>query len=232
MVSMDYVEQVFRKLVEEFSNYYGVRIEIRGTVQHLSKILTVDVLRVQKNRRGEGLGNHALLTLTQYADAIGWRMAVRPRNEFGSSEARLTAWLKRHGFRPCRSSRRDMDVDSTYTMVRDALDGQKPPVAAGDRISAIYGAGLGAAVVTKVWMRNGVQLQNGFSPRWWFEFVRPGIDGFVLDNTVWSRDYHRREPARDSRPDIVEWWVPVWERIEEAIAGDSVMRDERTKLDD
>lgn len=226
---MDYVEQRFRKLVKEFSNYYGLHIEVRGAAQHLSKILAVDVLRVQEDRRGEGFGDHVLLT--QYADAIGWRMAVRPTNGFGSSEARLMAWLKRYGFRPRRSSLHDMDVDSAQTMVRDANEGQKPPAAAGDRIGAIYGNGLGVAVVTKVWMRNGVQLHNGFSPRWWFEFVRPETGGFLLDNTVWSRDYHRKEPALDSQPDIVELWGPVWERIEEAITGDLVVRDKRTKLD-
>ncbi|MFD7853546.1 hypothetical protein ACFV6B_04510 [Streptomyces microflavus] len=229
---MDYTEQGFQQLVKEFANFYGVRIEIRGTVQHLSKILALDVMQVQEGRRGERFGDHALLTLTQYADAIGWRMAVRPTNEFGSSEARLMVWLKRHGFRPRRSSLHDMDVDVVYTMVRDAKKGQKPPAAAGDRISALYENGLGAAVVTKVWMRNGVQLHNGFSPRWWFEFVRPETGGFVLDNTVWSQDYHRKEPAKDGRPEIVELWGPVWERIEEAIAGDFVMRDTRTKLDD
>ncbi|MGW6602285.1 hypothetical protein [Streptomyces sp. NPDC055036] len=231
---MDYVEQEFQKLVKEFSNYYGVRIEVRGVVQHLSKILAVDELQVQEDRRGQRFGDHVLLTLTltQYADAIGWRMAVRPTNKFGSSEVRLMAWLKRHGFRSRQTTLHDMDVDSTYSMVRDAKKGQKPPVTAGDRISAIYEYGLGAAVVTKVWMRNGVQLHNGFSPRWWFEFVRPETGGFVLENTLWSRDYHRKEPAPDGRPDIVELWGPVWERIEEAIAGDFEIRDKRTKLDD
>ncbi|MGW5928805.1 hypothetical protein ACWF2L_21530 [Streptomyces anulatus] len=80
-------------------------------------------------------------------------------------------------------------------------------------------------------MRNGAQLANGFSPCWWFEFVRPETGGFVLDNTAWSRDYQRKEPAPDSQLGIVELWGPVWERIEEAIAGDFGMRDKRTKLD-
>jgi hypothetical protein len=53
---MNYVEQGFRKLVKEFSNYYGVRIEVRGTAQHLPKILAVDMLRVQESRRGSGSG--------------------------------------------------------------------------------------------------------------------------------------------------------------------------------
>ncbi|KOT47116.1 hypothetical protein ADK43_40275 [Streptomyces rimosus subsp. rimosus] len=218
----------------KFSNHYGVRIEIRGTVQHLSKILAVDVLRVHEDRREEGFGDHVLTTLTQYADAIGWRMAARPTNEFGASETRLRAWLKRHEFQPRQSSLHDnLNVDPAYAIIRDMKEGQKPPVAAGDRISAIYENALGAAVVTKVWMRNGVQLHNGFSPRWWFEFVRRETGGFVLDNTVWSRDCHRKEPApEDSRPDVTESWGPVWQGIEEAIADDLVMRDKRTKLDD
>jgi len=80
--------------------------------QHLS----VDLISVPKQGRGEGRASMAMRDTLDWADANGVTVTVSPTSEFGSSKGRLEKWYLSMGFVPNKG--RNKDFRFTDSMLR------------------------------------------------------------------------------------------------------------------
>ncbi len=89
---------------------HGVDLELSERPTHVS----VSLIRVPKDKRGEGVASRVMTELLKKADAAQMPVTLTPSNDFGASKTKLTQWYRRLGFSPNKGKL----PESTDSMVR------------------------------------------------------------------------------------------------------------------
>lgn len=70
-------------------------------------------IKVDLDRRRQGLGYQTMRALCEAADAAGVAVALTPVNDFGTSKAFLARWYRSFGFVSNRGRRADLSVSGS-----------------------------------------------------------------------------------------------------------------------
>lgn len=108
---MDALRRLRRLLVEQFP-------DVITTLRLVGGNLTVELIHVHADARGQGVGGRALDAVIAAADRNGWQLDLTPSTGFGADRDRLEGWYSRNGFFVNRG--RDHDPLSFEWMRRPA----------------------------------------------------------------------------------------------------------------
>lgn len=94
---------------------HGVEVDLSGGPDADSYVVLSRII-VPKDARGSGVGRKAMAELVAEADRNGWRLALTPDGEWGSSVPRLRKFYKEFGF--VENKGRSRDFRTRETMIR------------------------------------------------------------------------------------------------------------------
>lgn len=96
------------------ARYPGITLDLSGS-EH-SEYVTLGLISIPKEMRGQGIAKKVMQELVDEADANGWTLDCTPSSDFGSSKARLVEFYRGFGFVP--NSGRNKDFGTRETMLR------------------------------------------------------------------------------------------------------------------
>jgi len=104
-------EDFAQSLIDQYN------IELRLSKPIDGELVSIELIKVPKESRGQGIGSEVMEKITEWADSNKYSLSIEPSSDFGTPKNKLIRFYKEFGFVPNKG--RSKDYRTRDTMIRN-----------------------------------------------------------------------------------------------------------------